>query len=212
MTIAQAATELSARDSILRDRILSAAATLTAEGGWSTVTMARLADRVGVSRQTIYNEVGSKPALAESLVRRELARFLAIVNESFDRHPGDAVEAIRAATLGVLELARRDPLVGAVVAGSYGADSDLLPLLTTRSRALVESVTAAIASYVEQYDVPIAHDRRDAAIDGIVRIVLSHIIQPGTDPTAVADDVAWISGRILAEPDPTAVSPSHRHV
>jgi AcrR family transcriptional regulator len=161
--------------------------------------MARLAESVGVSRQTVYNEVGSKPALAEALVLRELDRFLAIVDESFDRHPHDPVGAIRAATLGVLHLARRDPLVGAVVAGSYGADSDLLPLLTTRSRALVESVSATITSHIDEHDVPITRNRLEAAIDGIVRVVLSHVIESGTDPMVVADDVAWIAGRMLSD-------------
>ncbi|MEI6622237.1 MAG: TetR family transcriptional regulator [Actinomycetes bacterium] len=199
MTAAAAADGVPSPGSLLRNRILSAATVLTAERGWSTVTMARLAESVGVSRQTVYNEVGSKPALAEALVLRELDRFLAIVDESFDRHPHDPVGAIRAATLGVLDLARRDPLVGAVVAGSYGADSDLLPLLTTRSRALVESVAATITSHIDEHDVPITRDRLDAAIDGIVRVVLSHVIESGTDPRVVADDVAWIASRMLSD-------------
>jgi AcrR family transcriptional regulator len=53
----------------LRARIVAAAAVLTTETGWSEVTMARLAERVGVSRQTVYNEIGSKPALAEAMIR-----------------------------------------------------------------------------------------------------------------------------------------------
>ena len=60
----------------LRDRIIAAAAERTAVAGWSSVTMSRLADDVGVSRQTVYNEVGAKPALAEAMVLDELARFI----------------------------------------------------------------------------------------------------------------------------------------
>src|SRR5689334_2390836 len=105
----------------MRERVIGAAAELTLEVGWAGVTMGKLADRVGVSRQTVYNEVGSKPALAEEMVLTELAKFLAVVDTAFDEHPADLVEAIRAASRGVLELARHNQLLQAVVSASYGA-------------------------------------------------------------------------------------------
>ena len=46
------------------ERILAAAAEMTAELGWSGVTMAAVAERVGVSRQTVYNEWGTRDRLA----------------------------------------------------------------------------------------------------------------------------------------------------
>ena len=49
-----------------------AAARFTAEHGWGALTMGKLADLVGVSRQTVYNELGGKPQLAEAMVMREL--------------------------------------------------------------------------------------------------------------------------------------------
>ncbi len=52
----------------LRDQIVAAARRRTLAHGWNGITMARLADDVGVSRQTIYNEMGSKTHLAEALV------------------------------------------------------------------------------------------------------------------------------------------------
>src|SRR5680860_222326 len=63
----------------LRDRLIEAASQITCDTGWSDVTMAKLAGRVGVSRQTVYNELGSKPALGQALVLRELDRFLDVV-------------------------------------------------------------------------------------------------------------------------------------
>ena len=61
-----------------RERVVDAAVRLTAQIGWSQVTMARLAQEVGVSRQTVYNEVGTKPGLAEAMILRELDRFLGV--------------------------------------------------------------------------------------------------------------------------------------
>ena len=71
----------------MRERVVDAAVRLTGEVGWSQVTMARLAEVVGVSRQTVYNEVGTKQALAEAMVLAELDRFLERVNAGFDAHP-----------------------------------------------------------------------------------------------------------------------------
>ena len=53
--------------------------------------MARLAQAVGVSRQTVYNEIGTKNALAEAMILSELDRFLAVVTGAFDDHPEDLV-------------------------------------------------------------------------------------------------------------------------
>ena len=75
----------------MRERVIDAAVTLTTEVGWAQVTMARLADAVGVSRQTVYNEIGTKPRLAEAMILRELDRFLGLVTVAFDAHPTDLV-------------------------------------------------------------------------------------------------------------------------
>ena len=53
----------------LRDRLLEAAVELTTTAGWAKVTMARLADEVGVSRQTVYNEIGTKNDLDRKSTR-----------------------------------------------------------------------------------------------------------------------------------------------
>ncbi len=86
-----------------RDRLVTAAARFTAENGWAELTMAKLADLVGVSRQTVYNEIGGKPQLAEAMVLRELELFLQVVDSAFQDNPDDLVRAIEAAALAVLE-------------------------------------------------------------------------------------------------------------
>lgn len=179
------------------ERVVAAAAELTLEVGWAGVTMGKLADRVGVSRQTVYNEVGSKPQLAEEMVLAELAKFLAVVDAAFDDHPSDLVEAIRAASRSVLELARDNALLQAVVSRSYGAETELLPLLTTRNDALVLAATQAVHARVAAYRIDIDDRHLDAAIDMVVRLVLSHVVHPIGEPAETADDIAWISGRTL---------------
>ena len=179
------------------ERVVAAAAELTLEVGWAGVTMGKLADRVGVSRQTVYNEVGSKPRLAEEMVLAELAKFLAVVEQAFDDQPGDLVAAIRNASRGVLELARRNALLQAVVSASYGAETELLPLLTTRNDALVLAATEVVRGRVASYRIDIDDRHLDAAIDMVVRLVLSHVVHPIGEPADTADDIAWISSRTL---------------
>ena len=130
------------RDTAMRQRIVEAAIETTSRAGWSAVTMGALADRVGVSRQTVYNEVGSKPALAEAVVAHELVGFLALVEMAFDAHPGDPVAAVRVASFAVLERARGNSLLRAIVSATHGSDTELLPLLTTNTIALIEAASA----------------------------------------------------------------------
>ncbi len=182
----------------LRQRLIAAAVDLTLADGWSHVTMARLAAEVGVSRQTVYNEIGTKSALAAAMVMAELERFLGVVTDAFDAHPDDLVAAIEAACTGVLELAQGNRLLKAVVSATHGADTELLPLLTTHSESLMTVAKAVVAERVAAYDVPLAGPRLDAAIDMVVRVVLSHVMQPSGSPQETAADLAWIAERVLS--------------
>ena len=182
----------------IRDRLLAAAARFTAEHGWGALTMAKLADLVGVSRQTVYNELGGKPQLAEAMVMRELDLFLDHVDSAFTDNPDDLVAAIEAAAYRVLELARTDPLLHAILSSSQGADSELLPLLTTNSEGLLEAAGQMIRSHVARYDVPLDEHRVEVLIDMVVRLVLSHVMQPTGEPAETAATVAWIAARVLS--------------
>jgi len=58
-------------------------------------------------------------------------------------------------------------------------------------------IAARIPSRFPGLDLPA--ERLDGAVDAIVRLVLSHVMQPGGNPEAVARDVAWIAGRVLGQ-------------
>jgi AcrR family transcriptional regulator len=187
---------VASRSTVLRTAILSAARRLTVEEGWASITMARLADDVGVSRQTVYNETGSKPELAQALVLDELARFLGVVTAAFDAHPHDLLAAVNDAVHDVLALTDGNPLLRAVVAGTHGADTDLLPLLTTSSLPLLD------ASYAVVHERLAAYTDDDEALatttDLLVRTTLSHTMQPSTTPEATARSLAAAVTRLLS--------------
>ncbi len=181
----------------LHDRLCEAAADIITTDGWAKVTMARLADEVGVSRQTVYNEIGTKNDLAEAVVMRELQRFLAGVVRSFDENPDDLVEAIRNAARRVLKYAQDNALLHAVVSATHGADTELLPLLTTHAESLLVAAKMVIGSRLSSYQIDLPRQKLEASIDMVVRLVLSHVMQPSAEPARTADDIAWIAERVL---------------
>jgi AcrR family transcriptional regulator len=189
----------------VRERLLSSAAEITCESGWVAVTMGKVAARAGVSRQTVYNELGTKPALGQAMVLRELERFLALVEHELDSHV-DLVEAIRSAAEQILLMAGDNPLLHALLASAHSvsrgneaaSNTDLLPFLTTDAQPLIAAATAVIESRVGRFpDLDLDAHQRAVAIDSIVRLVLSHVMQPGGSPAATADDLAWIVARVL---------------
>lgn len=163
--------------------------------------MSRLAGAVGVSRQTVYNEIGSKPALAEAMVLHELERFLAVVDEAFDRHDA-AATAVRAAAFGVLELARNDTLLRAVASATHGTDTELLPLLSTQARSLLDTAKTVLAGRLGPLAPCLTAAELDVAVDVVVRVVLSHVMQPSGSPAATADAVGWTVGRLIPDKPP----------
>lgn len=183
-----------------RQPIIAAAAELTTRSGWASVTMAKLAHEVGVSRQTVYNEIGSKQALAEAMVHDEFTRFLAVVDHAFDTHPNDLVQSIHAATRDVLEMASDNTLLRAVVSATHGADTELLPLLTTHAEPLLSRAKAVTADRLVPFAIPFDKRQLAAAVDVFVRAVLSHVMQPTGTAQETAEDIAWIVARILSRP------------
>lgn len=196
-TLVDVSDTTAAPGSTTRERVVDAAVRLTSEIGWSQVTMAKLADVVGVSRQTVYNEIGTKSGLAEAMILGELERFLGVVQLAFDKHPDDLVEAIRLASRTVLEHAEDNPLLHAVVSATHGADTELLPLLTTHAQSLLVAAKAVISERIRPYGVPLDAHRLDAATDMVVRVVLSHVMQPSGPAAETAEDIAWIAERVL---------------
>ncbi|RNL75318.1 TetR/AcrR family transcriptional regulator [Nocardioides marmorisolisilvae] len=186
-----------ASGSAWRERLINEAAELTRAGGWGSITMAKLADRVGVSRQTVYNEIGSKQQLAEAMIMHELEVFLRSVDAAFEAHPGDLVAAIREAALEVLRTARTNPLLHAVLSASHGAESSLLPLLTTQAEPIIDAAGVLIRGHLTAYDVPLTEDRVSALVDMVIRVLLSHVTAPGGSPERTAEDIAFIAERVL---------------
>lgn len=163
----------------LRERVLDAAFETTTQRGWQAVTMAQVGQVAGVSRQSVYNEFGNKRALAEALVTREVGLFLDAVDHELLSGPTPADAGV-AATNRVFAMAAVNPLLHSVLSAAGGGDSELLPLITSESRPLIDAavqrVCASLRSRFGDFDPDL-----DVLVDAVVRVVLSRLIQPGDE-------------------------------
>ena len=109
-----------------RESLLDAAYSALARRSWSTIRMVDVAAVAGVSRQTLYNEFGSKEGLARALVRREADAYLAGVERALAL-PGGAPERLAAVAEWTASAARGNALVRAMLTGCW---SERLPAPT----------------------------------------------------------------------------------
>ncbi|MFI6726406.1 TetR/AcrR family transcriptional regulator [Streptomyces atratus] len=102
-----------------RDALLDAALSALVGLPWSAVRMGDVASAAGVSRQTLYNEFGSKDGLARALVRSAADGYLAGVDRALGSAggTGDRLAATAAWTVRVV---RANALVRGLLTGCWG--------------------------------------------------------------------------------------------
>ena len=192
----------------LRTRILDAAIEVVAESGWSGVTMIAVGERAGVSRQSVYNEIGSKPQLGQELIAREVAMFLSKVSEAIERESSPNA-AIVAAASSVFTIARDNVLLSAALSPGLDAETELLPLLTTESTPIIQGASDVVVNSLSRNYSDVLPDEETlyAAVVLVVRLVLSYVIRPFGTPAQMAEQVGWVGSQLLA---PVPVSSSDR--
>lgn len=182
--------------SLLKERILDAAYERVTAEGWDRLKMTRIATTAGVSRQTVYTEYGSKAAIGQALVMREVERFLTGIQDQLLAHPGDMRAAITAAIGYTLRTAADNPLLKAILTSSRGGDEDLLTHLTTRSEPLLDTAIGMLTAYTAEVWAEIDAHSRELAVEAVVRLTVSHLVQPVLPPDLSAERIAEITMRI----------------
>ncbi len=162
--------------------------------------MVAVGERAGVSRQSVYNEFGSRSGLAEVLIQRETGIFLAAVAQAFTE-ASNSVVGVVAATQAVLELGEENVLLKAAVSFEPDTGSELLPLLTSQSQPIIDAATVLVAGWLgsqaERLSSAAADPNFTAGI--IVRLVLSFLIRPDGTPAEMADAVGTVAAGMLRQ-------------
>ncbi|GLY21139.1 hypothetical protein Misp04_08710 [Micromonospora sp. NBRC 101691] len=195
----------------LRDTIVDAARAQAVAVGWDGVRMGGVASAAGVSRQTVYNEFGSKAGLAEALARREVDRFVADVRATLRRHGDDVRSGAYAAIAHTLTEAAGNPLVKAILTSARGGSDALLPYLTTRAELVLDEATGALLEWAG-HRLPEADPEAQAfAADAVVRLVVSHIVLPQAPPDRTARHLTNLALHLLSATTATpAATPAPR--
>jgi AcrR family transcriptional regulator len=191
----------------LRDDVLDAAYGMTVAAGWSTVRMTTLADRVGVSRPTLYKEFGARDEVGRALVLREASRLIDGVSEQLRRCQDDVPAAIHAALTYALEHSAASPLLRAVLTSAAGsasgcgtADDSLLPIIRTQSRSLIAAATELLSDYLRAATPGLDGEDCDAIASALVRLTASHLMLPLDPPRRTADRLTRVAVRALRDP------------
>ncbi|WP_246561683.1 TetR/AcrR family transcriptional regulator [Streptomyces roseirectus] len=152
-----------------REALLDAAFAAVARRAWSTVRMVDVAAAAGVSRQTLYNEFGSKDGLARALVRREADGYLAGVERAFagavDEGSGDDGVRERLVLLAewTVTSAEENPLVKAMLTGCWSERLPAPPLDAVLSATAVPAQRRADGALPAPADF-VSHVRERAAL------------------------------------------------
>ncbi|WP_067440277.1 TetR family transcriptional regulator [Nocardioides jensenii] len=182
---------------MLRESILDAAWERAVHASWSQIRIADIAGDVGVSRQTIYNEFGTKDQLSLALFDRELRRVLVELEarlastERFD-------EGIRAALLWMLDEVTDHALLGRMVNDAKSGSGDgLVPVLTVRSDMIITPVRGTLARITLERWPGADAASVEVVCDMFVRFILSQIITPtDLDRVAMVDAMVTMAKHI----------------
>jgi AcrR family transcriptional regulator len=180
---------------LLHERLLVAADDLLADRGWAAITMADIAKGAGVSRQTLYNEFGSRQQFAQAYVLREADRFVSIVERAITDRAGDPEAALAAALAGVLSEATNNALVGAIIAD--GPTGGLLALVTTRGAPVIDAATDRLAAFFAATWPGLPGTQARVAADCMTRLAISHALLPVGSPDQTAASIASVIGPYL---------------
>lgn len=199
-----------------RESLLDAAYTALARRPWSAVRMVDVAAAAGVSRQTLYNEFGSKDGLARALVRREADGYLAGVDRALTGH-SDPRDRLTATAEWTTASARENTLVRAMLTGCWGERLPAPGLPAVTSGSAVPAQRRADGPLPSPADfVALVRDRAVAVLAGpgvprsdtadlarscelVIRLALSCVTAPPAD-TGVADLVRGALHRPPAVP------------
>jgi len=188
----------------LRELALDAAREVVLDRGWAAVRMGAIAIAIGISRQSLHAEFGTKDDLGNALVMRETAEFFEGMQTLLAEHPGDLAGGVQAAAGYMLSVAHDNPLLQTILTltPATGGDVSLLSLLTIRGEPLIGRGVEILGAWViGQWPCADPGDVR-VMVESVVRLGLSHILTPTRATADVAGDLAVLACRCLRLPDP----------
>jgi AcrR family transcriptional regulator len=173
---------------LLRDLILDGMRELLLTRDWSAITLSDVARVAGISRQTIYNEFGSRQGLAQGYALRLADRLVDHVDDAIDAHVGDIYQAFLEGFRDFFAESAADPLVISLLTG--GTKPDLLQLITTDSGPIIMRSSDRLTHTFMHSWVRCSQDDAGILARAIVRLAMSYVSMPPEADHDVAADLA----------------------
>lgn len=173
---------------LLRDSILDGMRELLLTRDWSAITLADVARAAGVSRQTIYNEFGSRQGLAQGYALRLADRLVDEVDEAIADNEGDIYAAFLQGFRAFFTESAADPLVISLLNGT--AKPDLLQLITTDSGPIITHCSRRLTEAFMHSWVRAGEADAGVLARAIVRLAMSYVSMPPEADHDVAADLA----------------------
>jgi AcrR family transcriptional regulator len=173
---------------LLRDSVLDAMRDLLLTRDWSAITLSDVARAAGISRQTIYNEFGSRQGLAQGYALRLADRLVDSVHAALDANVGNIYESFLQGFRSFFSESASDPLVISLLSGV--AKPDLLQIITTDSAPIITRASARLTLAFTRTWVATSDEDAGVLARAIARLALSYVSMPPEADYDVAQDLA----------------------
>ena len=173
---------------LLRDSILDGMRAELLTRDWSAITLSHVAKAAGISRQTIYNEFGSRQGLAQAYALRLADRLVNQIDDAIEANAGDVYAAFLQGFRDFFAESAADPLVISLLTGDF--KPDLLQLITTDSGPIISHCSERLTSTFVHSWVKCSDEDAGILARAIVRLAMSYISMPPEADHDVAADLA----------------------
>jgi len=173
---------------LLRDSILDGMRELLLTRDWSSITLSDVAKAAGISRQTIYNEFGSRQGLAQGYALRLADRLVDQIESAIGGNVGDIYAAFLQGFRDFFAESAADPLVISLLTGT--TKPDLLQLITTDSAPIITRCSERLTETFMHSWVRTSEEDAGVLARAIVRLAMSYVSMPPEANHDVARDLA----------------------
>ncbi|ORA45629.1 TetR family transcriptional regulator [Mycolicibacterium celeriflavum] len=180
---------------LLRDSILDGMRELLLTRDWSAITLSHVAKAAGISRQTIYNEFGSRQGLAQAYALRLADRLVDQIDDAIQGNVGDVHAAFSQGFRDFFTESAADPLVISLLTGE--AKPDLLQLITTDSGPIITRCSQRLTSTFMDSWVQASEEDAGVLARAIVRLAMSYVSMPPEADHLTTDVVARDLARLM---------------
>lgn len=160
-----------------RSQILDAVLDSASRDGLHGLSVEAVAERAGVSRQTVYRHFSSRHRLIEQAILREERVFIDHMLASADGK-ATLADAVASAVTAALRLAREHPVLNQLLQSEPEA---LLPYLLLGRGPVISAAEPVVEDLVRRYRPALPTPQLGLVADMATRLLVSYVVSPNGD-------------------------------